>query len=787
MITQIYIGEDRVELYKDESIEVVASVLDISDITKNTTDYSKSFSVPASKPNNKLFKRWFNANVDNTFDARTKVPGRIDLGGVPFKVGKWRLQSVTVRKGKPESYVINFFGELVSLVDTVKKDKISVLDLTAYDHEYSAANVKAGLTDSLFSGSIKYSMFAKKQYYYNSDPADNTQTDELANIAYNGGANTGIIWNDLQPSIKVIHLIEAIEAKYPSLKFTRDFFGASEFTKLYMWINATADKSVAGDNLRVDFDTQVSGIAWMNLTTDVATYNPTSNLFLDVWERITPSVGYESVEYTVKIYSNDALLNERTSRGADEFYSQYLTDTVSEVYFEVSSSSEFKYTSSLLQELKVNGLIIDTSITTSPEQTIDSNVLISNELPDITIIDFLKGLFQMYKLVVVPQDNGEILVTTLNYFYGSGVIYDITKYVDLDAYDVERGTLLNEISYKFSEPQTILNIQFEKNTGKAYGDEDISLEDANGEPLDGEELTFELPFEQVVYERLIDLNDPNNLTNKTNILYGAIIDEDRNPVNVEPHLYYNARLQVGTKTIGFINESGSQEELSTFINIPTHTDTLENENYSTVFASDVSEWDNVVIDNTLYKNHHEQYILDIFNIKKREFTYKAQMPSFIMTKLGLNDVLKIKGNFYRINKYNYNLLTDSTTFNLINAFDDSLSNYTASASNIFVEYLPVTEVVTLSDAPGTSVSKTDTGYGVGWFTATLGATAATANQLSIAFTENTTGLLRDAQVLLTQTATGSTITIYIRQNGGLITSDNNIITSDSDIITSDNG
>ena len=64
MINQVYIGTDRVDLYGDENVEIISSVLDISDITLNTTDYSKSFAVPASKSNNKLFKHWYNADID---------------------------------------------------------------------------------------------------------------------------------------------------------------------------------------------------------------------------------------------------------------------------------------------------------------------------------------------------------------------------------------------------------------------------------------------------------------------------------------------------------------------------------------------------------------------------------------------------------------------------------------------------------------------------------------------------------------------------------------------------
>ena len=63
MITNIYIGEDKLDLFEDEGISIVSSVLDISDVKKNTGDFSQSFTVPPTKNNNKIFKHWFNANL----------------------------------------------------------------------------------------------------------------------------------------------------------------------------------------------------------------------------------------------------------------------------------------------------------------------------------------------------------------------------------------------------------------------------------------------------------------------------------------------------------------------------------------------------------------------------------------------------------------------------------------------------------------------------------------------------------------------------------------------------
>jgi len=160
MTTNIYIGTDKLDLFKDENIELSSSVANINDITKNTTDYTKSFTVPATHNNNKIFKHYYDANIDNAFDARIKHDGRIELDGLPFKYGKWKLDKVSVKQGNPYAYTINFFGNLVSLKDKLKNYELKDLDLTEYNHTYNSDNVKLGLTSSLFSGAIVYNLFS---------------------------------------------------------------------------------------------------------------------------------------------------------------------------------------------------------------------------------------------------------------------------------------------------------------------------------------------------------------------------------------------------------------------------------------------------------------------------------------------------------------------------------------------------------------------------------------------------------------------------------------------------
>jgi len=63
---------DRVELFQDEKISVTSSIQNSNDIGKLFTDYSQSFTIPASKHNNALFSHWYESDVNNGYDHRKR-------------------------------------------------------------------------------------------------------------------------------------------------------------------------------------------------------------------------------------------------------------------------------------------------------------------------------------------------------------------------------------------------------------------------------------------------------------------------------------------------------------------------------------------------------------------------------------------------------------------------------------------------------------------------------------------------------------------------------------------
>ena len=752
MQVKIYIGEYLLDTFPNENIELTSAVSSISDITKNLTDFTRSFTVPASDNNNILFKHYYNANIDNTFDARTKVAGRIELDGMPFRYGKYRLEKVSVKQGKPYAYTIQFWGNTINLKDKVKNDELSILDLSDYDHQYNSENVKLGLESSLFSGDIVYSMFAKKQYYYNADGTDDTLTPTLANIAYDNGGNAGVLWNDLKPSIKLLPIIEAIETKY-NISFSRDFFGRDEFKNIFIYVNNSGESQGISFEKKVNFTSGTN--PYINFTTDVARYEFDTYRRVETLFRVEPKVGFLSIPYTIKMYVNNSVYKEKTYTGNSPVFGRDITlyDGTQSVYFTISTSLDFEFDAIYRVKGSSYGFPVFEHVVYAEDNIINATISINSYLPKIKTIDFLKGLFQMFKLIVIAKDDGTIYVNTINDYYAEGKLINLTDYIDSYNYEVERGKLLNPITFNFQEPQTLLNTQFEANTGQAYGDEELILEDEDGIQLDGESFEVKLPFEQVVYERLVDLND----NTQTNIMYGGIFDETIQGVNPKPHLHYVYNSNLGAKKIAFINDSGTKEEVG-IANIPTHTMGFDSVQYSLTWGNEFNEWDGNIILNTLYSNYYESYITSVFNIKKRSFRFKGILPLRLQLTLGLNDVIQINHNYYRIDNYTFNLLTSETTLNLVNSFDNTLNGFVPSRTTITTDSTAKTESIFVTNGGNFSFTKVDTGDGVTWVDVT-----SIGSNVYFEFEENTTGLEITMQVEIQNTLTLQEITITLIQ------------------------
>jgi hypothetical protein len=477
-----------VDLFEDETISVTSKIQDIRDISKVFTDFSQSFTIPASKKNNKIFKHFYNYFIsEGAFDARKKVDAQLEVNYIPFRDGKILLNSVKMKDNKPFAYNVTFFGNTVTLKDLLGDDELESLtwlDNFAYTYNntqtksrfQSAVNVTVG-SETFETPIIVPLITHTKRLFFNSN--NNTAATLSGNIAYQGGSGThhrGVGYQDLKPAISLRMVIKAIERKY-GIEFTDDFFtdfGGTDNPKsaafagiagtqndgLYMWLSrekgAIGASNVrefvlknfthsSGDTL-ADFDT-------LNITPSIEDSGTDEDSVFNIEEWIVGS-GTALIDYRVQFdltittsspYSydlkvvntldNNAVIAEYTAQeGTNTFsfgrnFSTY-GGTISGIKMIVSANTAFLATTSLrVRQIEDRAKGTDTTIadgyyTSSNIATVET-IRPTERMPKMKIYDFLTGIFKMFNLTAYYIDDRSDILD-----YGKIKVLPLDDYYD---------------------------------------------------------------------------------------------------------------------------------------------------------------------------------------------------------------------------------------------------------------------------------------------------------------------------------------------------------------------
>ena len=696
---QLYIGSERIDLFKDEQVSFNQSIQNIKDPAKIFTEFTQTFTVPASKNNNKIFQHYYNYDIVNGFDARNKVDGRIELNNIAFKQGYIRLEGVDLKLNKAYAYRITFFGETVNIKDLLRDTKLAALgDLDQYNLNYDSATVKARLQNA--SGPILCPLITsgasgeESRLFYNSN--NSAHTDDTGNLYYHTGSsnNHGVLYSDLKYAIRLYEIIEAITASYPALVFTDDFFSTSnaEFYNLHMWLHrkkgSVAPASqvelfptlVDGFGLPQQYTTMLNGSA-LEVYTSCNPYNnatcPNTSL-PSVIQQLTLEPANTSTTYDVIINRNGTVWFTDSNVSGDQQYDEgdmgFMDEASYTIIIRTATNLDFDLVRWELAGYLTVGGWSETYSTTNFTASATFQFVITEQIPDMKIIDFLTGLFKMFNLTAYyvsnrqDADYGKIKVQKLDEFYIAGTSYDISQYIDLKSSKVNVALPYREIEFGYEGTGTLLALQYEQLQGKTWGSEQFSGNATVGNNFDGPNPIYKvtLPFEHMQMERLVDVN-PNFASPQKTIQYGYFVDDNLEAYIGKPLIFYPYKITNGTQ-ISFRDSKTSQSLLTTYY-IPSNSlsiiSSISRKNIN--FYLEVNEYTlNTNFTGTLFEENYLQYIQDIFNSKRRLTKLKAYLPLKIIYNLNMNDNVVINNQNYIINNLTTNLITGESNLEILN-------------------------------------------------------------------------------------------------------------------------
>jgi len=478
MDTQLLVRIDNewksIDLYDELPISVVIQQSDITDFSKVKSPFSKTFEVPATSNNSKVFNNYFEVNgID--FNPLIKLETVVQYRGTVIFSGYLRMNGV-INNPNFTNYELFILGDVSNFISELQGTTLRTLDWTDLTHElnYTAITqsweAKNNDTDGLFGGKILYPLVHYGLEYLNEG------SGATPNFSYSFTGNTGfyLSGHSIPPTIfkPSIRLREIIDRIFSNTNYTvnSEFFDTDYFKSIYMDLFQNGKlgiENVSGFNnsnlfkvytqpfqqFGLDGNLQIFPLNWNTYSTDG--YDYLSNFTLGPLGQtfINPEDAYFQVPYAGQYsfnvrmnYFNQLpflscqfyliankgsdptnLINSPTfasigplnppADGSEDSLDWYFTGNC--------STGEYVQVFLLIDPVTVGGaqLILapfdNFGVTTTapmfelyegPQFQAEDLVDVKQGLPDISTIEFIKTLIKMFNLVIISDDNEKTLL-----------------------------------------------------------------------------------------------------------------------------------------------------------------------------------------------------------------------------------------------------------------------------------------------------------------------------------------------------------------------------------------
>jgi len=657
---QVYIEGQRLELFNDEQIQVTSTQQNVADISKTYTDFSQSFTIPASTHNNEILQHFYQSDVNATIDHNLRRNAFIEIDLTFFRRGKIQIEKAQLKNGQAESYTLTFYGEGKTLLDYFGEDLLSDLDYTSVNHTYTGAEVKTRIEDNANTYDVKYPLISSKRVWTYQGTPPTTISPAYYSIPTNSANDIHqtaghIDYKELFPALRVSKIFDAIETKY-GVSFNGNFLTDDRFTKLFLWYKNKNDMQVLSESYLVDMQSVTPAYIQYDLTNYFDTTLDTLHIteitgvlsHLIEFNVTSASTGND---YYLDIYQNGNLLNTIVGNGTGTYTCDFFNQTSGlDVTYQfklrgataMTLGTNIKYS---VQYISSGSIATDYATCSNASQVIVLKTDLASMSPVMKISEFFSGVLKMFNMTCYGLAQNSFQVEPLDDWYSAGAIVDISKYTDVDSIDVDRMKLYKKITMKYQDSESFLNKQFSQLFNRQYGNTSYQYN------YDGDEFTLDVPFENLLQTKFTG----------TNLQVGYSLNNEFAPYVPKPILLYqydnqdaDFHFNNGTSTNTILNYTPFGQDLYTNLT-----------NYTLNFAPDISTIINEPVQQTLFGTYYFSYLYNLYNLKQRLISVKTILPIALLTGLRLNDRLVIRDKRYIINSMQSNLTTGEVNFQLI--------------------------------------------------------------------------------------------------------------------------
>jgi hypothetical protein len=528
-------GGVSVDLPSDFGILINKSIADIREPESRSSDWSKTFTLPGTKANNKLFTHLFDLNLSirNTsatnfnpdFNPNLKADAILQVDEVTQIQGFIRLLGIKINDFNQIEYECSMHGELADLTAKIADGKLSDLDFTEYNHIMNDTNIFNSWDTSIIKNSSGFVNFSGGSpigdgYVYtwldNGKYANysNLQTDDMSICLYAktvvdkifSGAGYTYSNGSFFNTALFKRLVIPCQTQFPVLP-------EAEIQSRQFLVQKSSGQTISIPQ-KITFQTEITDPSnQFNTTTSEFTVGKTGQYDLFVYNNSSLSVTGNTTltsSFTFKciysIYSNGVRIAVRTGQGNYTLLSIGATATLTFdetiLVGENLSLAAGDVVSILLDNIEVTPvgfnpqLITNYTGVTLNSFTQNAGSKFYNQIVDAPgygnaldfvgffneetkQAEFLRWIFRMFNLYIEPTDIGnQLLILPRDEFY-SNTVRDWTRKRDLSQpLDIIPMGELEASRYIFShsEGDDNGNKEYKADYNRTYGDRHIYVQ-----------------------------------------------------------------------------------------------------------------------------------------------------------------------------------------------------------------------------------------------------------------------------------------------------------------------
>lgn len=509
---RLYIEGRQVDLMQDEPLLITREIADIREPEKRSSDWSKTFRIPGTSNNNRVFGHIFDIAQEqlNTgtqfapdFNPNKKAAALITVDEVEQVRGFVRLLNIAIVRGGEIEYEVSVHGVAADFFAKIRNKRLSEIDLSDLNH-------------TLTKTAIKNSWNHNWQHGYVYPMIDRGRELNLADL-----------WavNEFYPALFIKRLIDEIFTA-SGYSYTLDsFFNTDLFKKLVIpspGVTLLSESDATARELRARRSSNASYVAGavvvFNDDSSSGYYDNGNNYDPGTGKYTVPADGkfgatlelnwevtginnttYPNIMVVYSVRSDGRLVDfvtgigENTPTGAEGQIQAYVSDIIAsdtdEIYLQFEgvkvrdlTTNKFwlDYTSSFTHRVKTDSVFLLQAMQNSygKDQLVNMDTMFANT--ETRQDELLQWIIRCFNLYIEPTDTPfQLLIKPRDEFYRDSVVHDLTALIDRSQpFDITpMGELEgNRYLFTYKEGPDSENQSYQQQTGTVYGEARILVD-----------------------------------------------------------------------------------------------------------------------------------------------------------------------------------------------------------------------------------------------------------------------------------------------------------------------